>query len=1385
MKRFLQLFLAVLLSATAAHGQWTFSSKFGSSGSGNGQFKIECAGIALSSSKLYVTDGGSNSGNNRVQVFNTSGVYQSSWGSIGTGNGQFNGLRGIAIDGSGNTYVTDEQNIRVQKFNSSGVFVTKWGTTGSGNGQFSFAYAIAVEPGGSFVYVADVINKNVQKFNSTGVYQSKISFTNQPLAIAVDNSNNLYAADGATIFKYNSSGVLQTSWASTAVNLTIASISGTQFLYSTGGNKLTKYALTGTQVQQQTFTAGTGNGQFNSAAPGSIAVDASENVYLCDVGNLRIQIFSPSPVISITNASNAVINSSGSFDWSVPVPRFSSGNSTFHIKNTGLANLTINTSSTITSGTNASDFTIDKSQLSSPIAPGQQTNFTVAFSPGAVGARTALLTVASDDPTTPTYTITLNAEGEKTEQIFTFPSSFIPKVGVSIPLAATSNSGLPVILYSMPDETNAHIDNNNTLVCVLAGPIQIRVRETQGNADYLTYDNTFDFNVAKGDQTITFGSLASKTFGDAAFNVSASSSVSLPVSFSSSNTSVATVSGNLVTIVGAGTTTITASQAGNSNYNAAANVQQTLTVQKISPVVSITSANSGNFQDIINLITNKGGSGGAVTYAVANNFNGTTGSASVDNATGKLTLSGTGQVQLTATVAGTANYNQAVTTQVITISKLTPTISFTSVNSGTYGNTINLTVNKGGSTGAITYSVVNNTGSGTLNGNVLSLTGAGSLTLKADVAADANYNAASSGNFSFTVNKANPAVSITSANTTVYGSTLQLTANTGGSTGAITYSVVNSGNGLGWGEVNGSAVFSPMSVGDLSIKLDVTADANYNSAQVTQAFTVTPKTITITGVSIADKAYDGTTTATITGTPALNGIVPGDNMTLNSTSATAIFSDKNAGSNKTVIVSGYLLGGGNVNPSYYTLIQPTLTANITKAPITISITGANTYNYDGAVKSITVATTPSSIATATTYNGSASAPANAGIYNVQVNVTDPNYQGSATATLTISKAVASVVLSGAGTFSYDGSKKIVTATTTPAGLSVAVTYNGSATEPVNAGSYNVQASVTNPNYEGSATATLTINKIPATVTLVGTGSFSYDGNKKPVSVSTTPAGLNVAITYNGNTAEPVNVGSYQVVGSITDVNYQGSANGTVTITKVNQTISFTAVANKTMGDAAFTLPASASSNLPFTYAITPSGRATITNNQLTLVSPGRVTITSSQSGDGNFNAAAPVSQSFCINPAKPVISANFSDPFAPVLTSSSSIGNQWFIGNTSIASAKGVSLNIDKEGSYTVQVTVDDCLSAVSNPFIVGITAVAKEQVTISYSPNPVNDYLHVNSSDNANISIVTLQGITLDLPAQKSAEGSVIDMRGVASGVYFLRVNSSQNANTYRIVKM
>jgi hypothetical protein len=156
------------------------------------------------------------------------------------------------------------------------------------------------------------------------------------------------------------------------------------------------------------------------------------------------------------------------------------------------------------------------------------------------------------------------------------------------------------------------------------------------------------------------------------------------------------------------------------------------------------------------------------------------------------------------------------------------------------------------------------------------------------------------------------------------------------------------------------------------------------------------------------------------------------------------------------------------------------------------------------------------------------------------------------ATVAMTQSVATVTLSDL-TQAYDGTAKSVSATTVPPGLSVALTYNGSASAPTNIGSYTVIGTVDDLSYTGSATNTLTITKGTAMVVL-GNLSQTYDGSAKSVSVTTTPTNLAVTVTYDGSANAPTNAGSYTVIGTVTDTNYQGAATNTLVVSKAGATV---------------------------------------------------------------------------------------------------------------------------------------------------------------------------------------------------------------------------------------
>jgi len=166
----------------------------------------------------------------------------------------------------------------------------------------------------------------------------------------------------------------------------------------------------------------------------------------------------------------------------------------------------------------------------------------------------------------------------------------------------------------------------------------------------------------------------------------------------------------------------------------------------------------------------------------------------------------------------------------------------------------------------------------------------------------------------------------------------------------------------------------------------------------------------------------------------------------------------------------------------------------------------------------------------------------AGVYTVIVSGTCGSVTNSAN--LTVNKAAASIAL-GSLNQSYSGSADAATAATTPNGLAVTFTYNGSTTVPTSAGSYAVVGTINDPNYQGNATGTLVIAPAALTITAAA-NTKTYDGTTNAAAVPTvtglqgfdTVTGLAEAYaTRNVGTGKALTVITYSVNDGNAGANY--------------------------------------------------------------------------------------------------------------------------------------------------------------------------------------------------------------------------------------------------------
>ena len=226
--------------------------------------------------------------------------FSAKWGTGGSGGGQFDHPSSIAVDPSGNVFVMDSYNYRVQKFTSAGTFLTSWGSVGAGDGQFSFGgeSSIAVDASGN-VFVADMGNHRVQKFDNSGTFLTKWGGVSYPSGIAVDAAGDVFVVDrnGAPVVrKFTATGTLIISWGTegsgdgqfqSPTDIAVDG-SGNVFVADAANLRIQKFTNTGTFLSKW-GSYGSADGQFGGLW--GIGVDDSGSVLVADVWNHRIQKF--------------------------------------------------------------------------------------------------------------------------------------------------------------------------------------------------------------------------------------------------------------------------------------------------------------------------------------------------------------------------------------------------------------------------------------------------------------------------------------------------------------------------------------------------------------------------------------------------------------------------------------------------------------------------------------------------------------------------------------------------------------------------------------------------------------------------------------------------------------------------------------------------------------------------------------------------------------------------------------------------------------------------------------------------------------------------------------------------------------------------------------
>ena len=434
-------------------------------------------------------------------------------------------------------------------------------------------------------------------------------------------------------------------------------------------------------------------------------------------------------------------------------------------------------------------------------------------------------------------------------QVLTFQPIPDKQVGQTVTLDVSSDSGLSTFSFDSNDSSVVSF-SGNVATALKVGKVTITATQA-GQAPWNSASTSQPFIVTatpRVDQTITFADIPDKTVQSANFNLIATASSGLPVSFAVVSGNSATVETNgTVTITGAGVTTIRASQDGNGSYNPAPTVDKTLTVNKVGQTITFGALSNASLTTGTYPLSATASSGLSVSFSSSDN--------TVAEVSGNiLTLKKGGSITVTANQGGNGTYLPAPSvTQALTViddTQQAQTISWTQTLGTRAFGIADLNLTATASSGLTVSYQSSDTAVASIVGSSLRVIGAGTASITATQAGNGAYQAATPVIKSVTVTKANQQIVTNGGSTTVP----DLTKDNGDfefvpalkSRNSVTLQdtglalSLSSSNSAVVEITGGGSKLSPKGPGTATITVSQAGDATYNAASnVTFTITVT------------------------------------------------------------------------------------------------------------------------------------------------------------------------------------------------------------------------------------------------------------------------------------------------------------------------------------------------------------------------------------------------------------------------------------------------------------------------------------------------------------------------------------------------------------------
>ena len=1037
---------------------------------------------------------------------------------------------------------------------------------------------LSAAPAGNFV-----INKATPTISVTN---SPVTYNGSPQAAAVSGS----VPGTVSQVNYNSVATVPTNAATYAITANFTPTDTTNFnnlSAASAGNFVINKANPTLSVTNSPVTY---NGSAQAASvSGSVAGTVSNVKYNGSVtaptnaGTYAITAdFTPTDTTDYNSLSGA---SAGNFVINKATPTLSVTNSPVTYNGSPQAatvsgsvagtvsNLKYNGSATVPTGANTY-------AIAANFAPTDATNYS-ALSGASAG--NFVITQA-----TPTVTVSGGP--------FTYDGNQHAATGAATGVGGANVSGTFAFTYTPPGNSTAPTNAGTYTVNANFTSTDPNYGNASGSGSITINKITPTFAGLTASQTIPFGqasiSLGGRVNGfpmmPGKVTITINGSVVGNISLSGNPNNFGPVTFNTSTIPASATPyAITYSYSGDTNSNSASDTSTTLTVAKVTPTVTWATPAAITFNTALSATQLN-----ATFTATVNGVSApVAGVATYNPVAGTVLNAGAGQnLQVNFVPADTADYNNASGSVLITVNKAATSTAVTSNNNPSFSGapvTFTATVTNGSGTSAVpTGSVQFMDGASALGSPQPVSGGHATLTTSALTVAvhsitavytnsDGNFNGSTSAAFSQTVKSADTTTSI-SAPTITFGANGLVTVtvaavdpSAGTPTGNVTLSV-DGGAAVSQALVNGSTTFtvSNPNAGSHALSASYAAQNNFNASGTTGTLVVNQaaQSINVTMHAPANAAFGASFGVAASASSGLAvAITASGSCSGSGTGSATITMTSGAG---TCVV--HYNQPGNTNYSAAAEVTDSTTA--TQLTPTVTVTDPMP-TFDGTPKVASAVATGLNNAVVSgsftfTYDGVATAPINAKTYVVVATFTssDPNYTGATgSGFLTIKPAAATAsVIDPMPT--YDGTPKIPTITTNPSGLPVAVTYslNGNpVVNPTAAGIYMVTVMITDPNYSGGGSGTLTIK--PQALTVTAADASRPYGQANPTFTGTLTgviAGDGITASYASAATGTTAAGVYgpgdpnAIIPTLSDPNnklsnYQvTSTNGTLTVTMV-------------------------------------------------------------------------------------------------------------------------------------------------------------------------------------------------------------------------------------------